>query len=91
MTSSNGEFSCQINLPLPTILTVEDRVAPLTLNRDDVRNKLTGINLVEDIEKAVEWINSDDRISALIVTGAGKNFSSAGLPVCLYSAAGTFF
>ena len=30
-------------------LTLEDRVALLTFNRDDLRNALTGCNLIDDI------------------------------------------
>ena len=39
------------------ILAVDHRVATLTLNRDDVRNELTGTKLVDDIERTVAWIN----------------------------------
>jgi len=60
------------------LLDVRDRVATLTLNRDDVRNELTGTGLVGDIERTVNWINTDESIAALIVTGAGKAFSSGG-------------
>jgi enoyl-CoA hydratase/carnithine racemase len=59
-------------------LTVKDRVATLTLNRDDVRNELTGTRLVDDIERTVTWINANEAISALILTGAGQAFSSGG-------------
>lgn len=59
-------------------LDVKERVATLTLNRDDVRNELTGTKLVDDIERTVDWINSDPSISVLVVTGAGKAFSSGG-------------
>jgi enoyl-CoA hydratase/carnithine racemase len=59
-------------------LAVQDRVATLTLDRDDVRNELTGTRLVDDIERTVEWINADESIAALIVTGAGRAFSSGG-------------
>lgn len=60
------------------VLTVENRVAVLTLNRDDVRNELTGTRLVDDIEQTVAWINRDESIAALILTGAGKAFSAGG-------------
>jgi enoyl-CoA hydratase/carnithine racemase len=59
-------------------LTVTHRVATLTLNRDDVRNELTGTRLVDDIEHTVHWINTDDSIAALIITGAGKAFCAGG-------------
>ena len=60
------------------LLTVQGRVATLTMNRDDVRNELTGTKLVDDIERTVTWINANEAISALIITGAGKAFSSGG-------------
>ena len=63
---------------IDALLTVDDRVATLTLNRDDVRNELTGTKLVSDIEKTVAWVNAEEAISALIITGAGKAFSSGG-------------
>ena len=60
------------------LLEVTDRVATLTLNRDDVRNELTGTKLVDDIVRTVDWINRDETVAALIITGAGKAFSSGG-------------
>jgi enoyl-CoA hydratase/carnithine racemase len=68
------------NLPTlsDALLSVEDRVATLTFNRDDVRNELTGTRLVEDIERTVAWVNASEGISALVLTGAGKAFSSGG-------------
>lgn len=59
-------------------LEIDDRVALLTFNRDDVRNALTGTALVQDIVTAVEWANSSADASVLILTGAGKAFSSGG-------------
>jgi enoyl-CoA hydratase/carnithine racemase len=60
------------------LLQVEDRVATLTFNRDDVRNELTGTHLVDDIERTVDWINREESIAAMVLTGAGKAFSSGG-------------
>lgn len=60
------------------LLTRQGRVAVLTLNRDDVRNELTGTALVDDIERTVDWINRSDEVSVLVLTGAGKAFSSGG-------------
>jgi enoyl-CoA hydratase/carnithine racemase len=60
------------------VLTIEHRVAVLTLNRDDVRNELTGTRLVDDIEQTVAWINREESIAALVLTGAGKAFSAGG-------------
>lgn len=59
-------------------VSVDGRIATLTMNRDDVRNELTGTRLVDDIVETVDWINTDDSISVLILTGAGKAFSAGG-------------
>lgn len=60
------------------LLAIDDRVATLTLNRDDVRNALTGTDLIEDVVKVAQWVNSQDEISTLIITGAGSAFSAGG-------------
>ncbi|WP_366932398.1 enoyl-CoA hydratase-related protein [Propionivibrio sp.] len=69
-------------MPLPQLvdatIDVESRIATLTLNRDDVRNELTGTRLEDDIVQTIEWINTDDSISVLILTGAGKAFPPGG-------------
>lgn len=60
------------------ILVVERGVATFTMNRDDVRNELTGTALASDIVKVVDAINNEPSISVLIVTGAGNAFSAGG-------------
>ncbi|BCG05149.1 enoyl-CoA hydratase (plasmid) [Paraburkholderia sp. PGU19] len=72
------------------LLSVEGRVAMLTLNRDDVRNELTGTKLVDDIERTVQWINAEESIGVLIVTGAGKAFSSGGNIKHMFHREGSF-
>ncbi|MBI1181909.1 MAG: enoyl-CoA hydratase [Alphaproteobacteria bacterium] len=59
-------------------LTLENRVAVLTLNRHDVRNALTGNNLIQDIVDTCTWINATPDVSVLVVTGAGSAFSAGG-------------
>jgi len=59
-------------------LTLQDRIATLTLQRDDVRNALTGTLLIDDIVATVEWVNRNSDISVLIITGEGKAFSAGG-------------
>lgn len=59
-------------------LTLQDRIATLTLQRDDVRNALTGTQLIDDIVSSVEWVNRQSGVSVLIVTGEGKAFSAGG-------------
>lgn len=59
-------------------LDVSDRVAMLVLDRDDVRNELTGTALIDDIVRTVDWINRGAAVSVLVLTGAGKAFSAGG-------------
>lgn len=59
-------------------LAVEGAVAILTLQRNDVRNALTGTHLGDDIIAVAEWINRNKSISALILTADGSAFSAGG-------------
>ena len=59
-------------------IILENRVAIMTFCRDDVRNALTGTNLIDDILKVVEWANNCEEVSVLVFTGLGKAFSSGG-------------
>jgi len=69
---------------------IADRVAILTLNRDDLRNALTGTALVNDIVKAVEWVNGCEDVSVMILTGAGSAFSAGGNVKEMQSRQGAF-
>ena len=60
------------------LFSVDDGVAKLSLNRDDVRNALTGTHLVEDICQAVQWCNDNTDIRCLIIGAEGKAFSAGG-------------
>jgi enoyl-CoA hydratase/carnithine racemase len=57
---------------------VEGRVAVLTFQRDDMRNALTGTGLVDDICAALEWVDANGEVSALIMAAAGSAFSAGG-------------
>lgn len=59
-------------------LEADGRIAQLTLNRDDVRNALTGTGLIDDICATLEWANANPEISVLILTGGGTAFSAGG-------------
>lgn len=59
-------------------LELDGRIAIMTMNRNDVRNELTGTKLSAEIEIVVDWINRHEGISALILTGAGAAFSAGG-------------
>ena len=69
-------------IPLPLLsdatLTLENRIAMLTLDRHDVRNALTGTALVDDIVAVAEWVNRCAEVSVLLITGAGSAFSAGG-------------
>ncbi|MBY4678900.1 enoyl-CoA hydratase-related protein [Marinobacterium arenosum] len=71
-----------IPLPLPSLrdasVTLENRVAVLTFQRHDVRNALTGTQLVDDIVDTVDWCNRNDQVSVLVITGDGSAFSAGG-------------
>ena len=60
------------------LIRVDYGIAWLTLNRDDLRNVLTGTDLIADLEKTVHFVNHEKAISVLVITGAGKAFSAGG-------------
>ncbi|AHI28145.1 enoyl-CoA hydratase-related protein [Marinobacter similis] len=60
------------------LLTLDERVAVLTLNRNDLRNALTGSALIDDIVATADWVNQCDEVSVLVITGAGSAFSAGG-------------
>ncbi len=60
------------------ILTLEDRVAVLTLNRHDMRNALTGNKMIDHIVDTCAWVNACPEVSVLVITGAGSAFSAGG-------------
>lgn len=70
------------NTSLPVLkdanLVRDGRIAVLTLQRDDVRNALTGTALVDDICATLGWANACEDLSVLILTGAGSAFSAGG-------------
>ncbi|MFM9225410.1 MAG: enoyl-CoA hydratase-related protein, partial [Actinomycetota bacterium] len=55
------------------LVSVTDGVATLTLNNPDERNTLTG-PMVEEITAAMDRIEGDSSIGALVVTGAAPAF-----------------
>ena len=61
-----------MNLPQlsDALLVLDQRVATLTFNRDDLRNALTGSALIDDICTVADWVNHCDEVSVLVMTGA---------------------
>ena len=76
--------------PIDSTLTLENRVATLTFNRDDVRNALTGTELIDDIVGTVNWANTSPDVSVLVLTGAGSAFSAGGNVKDMQARAGDF-
>ncbi len=71
-------------------LTLENRIATLTFNRHDLRNALTGSNLIEDIVTTANWVNHEKAVSVLVITGAGSAFSAGGNILDMAERAGDF-
>jgi enoyl-CoA hydratase/carnithine racemase len=61
----------------PVLYEQQGRIVTLTMNRPDTRNALSA-DLVEGIVAALERANADSGVSCVIITGAGKGFSSGG-------------
>ncbi len=71
-------------------IEVSGRVVRLTLDRDDVRNELTGTLLYRAVAGTVDWINNNPDVSVLIITGAGRAFSAGGNIKDMHSRSGAF-
>jgi len=72
-------------------LSLDDSgVATLVLARDDLRNALTGTELIADIVNTCEWINRNHAVGALVLTGEGKAFSSGGNVAEMHERRGMF-
>ncbi len=69
-----------MNLPVlqDCNLQLLGRVATLTFQRNEVRNALTGTAIVADIIRTIDWANSSNSVSVLILTGDGAAFCSGG-------------
>ena len=57
----------------------DDGIARITMNRPERLNALT-YGLVEDLHAALDFVDSQHEIRALIITGAGRGFC-AGLDI----------
>jgi enoyl-CoA hydratase/carnithine racemase len=59
------------------LCSIRDRVAVVTLNRPDARNALSD-RLTPALRRMVRLCADDDRIGALLITGAGTAFCAGG-------------
>jgi len=57
------------------LYSVADSVARLTLNRPEKRNALND-QLIEQLKSSLKKANEDAAVSAVVITGAGKDFCS---------------
>ena len=53
-------------------------IVTLTLNAPDIRNAISGAEMIDALEDACERLNADMSVRAAILTGAGTAFSSGG-------------
>ena len=72
------------------VLSISGRVATLTLMRDEVRNELTGTALSAEITAVAEWLNGDDEVAVLVLTGSGRSFSAGGNVKHMQARSGSF-
>jgi enoyl-CoA hydratase/carnithine racemase len=71
-------------------LTVRAGVAQLVLERDDVRNELTGTGLATEIADVVRWTDRASEVSVLVIAGSGKSFSAGGNVKDMHDRAASF-
>ena len=70
------------------LVTIEDRIATVTINRPDTLNAIN-VEVHRELEQIWGVIDADPDIDAVIVTGAGKAFSAGGDIKRMQARAGT--
>jgi len=68
----------------------EGHVVTLTLNRPESRNPVSEPEVIDALVRAVERINADVTVRAVIITGAGSAFSSGGNVKHMHDRSGMF-
>jgi 2-(1,2-epoxy-1,2-dihydrophenyl)acetyl-CoA isomerase len=59
------------------IYDVKERICTITMNRPDVLNALN-VDLIHDLDEAVQTAADDTDVKVVILTGAGRGFCSGG-------------
>lgn len=59
------------------LLKVESRIATVTINREQLANAMDHETLGEIVD-AFDWAGKSNEVGAIVLTGAGKHFSSGG-------------
>ena len=62
------------------LLTIENHVATLTLNRPKVLNALN-IQLITELDAALDELRQNDTVRAILITGAGEKAFAAGADI----------
>src|SRR5258708_7684077 len=65
-----------------------ERIATVTMNRAEVHNALN-TQLLNDLKAAFTELSEDEKLSAVVLTGAGKSFS-AGADLAMMQAAASY-
>ncbi len=60
------------------LVDIEDRVATVTLNRAATRNPISDMPMVDALVGLFQKLDADQDIGAIVLTGAGKAFSTGG-------------
>jgi enoyl-CoA hydratase/carnithine racemase len=62
----------------PLLYEQDGGVVTLTMNRPEIRNALSGSDMIDAFVEAAHRVNADRSVRAVILTGAGTAFSSGG-------------
>lgn len=54
------------------------RIAVMTLNRPEIRNAISSLDIIEEIESVCDLVNNDISINVLIITAKDPAFSAGG-------------
>lgn len=60
------------------LVTENNHILTVTLNRPDIHNAMSHTGMVEEIERVCNYANTNSNIRAMIITGAGKSFCAGG-------------
>ena len=72
------------------VCAVDGHVATLTLNQPDLRNPITDVDFVDAFVERCAALQADMSVRCVIITGAGKGFSSGGNLKHMRDRVGTF-
>lgn len=77
-------------MPDPLLYDQDGHIVTLTLNQPETRNAITDVAMVDAVCAAAERIRADLSVRCVIITGAGKGFSSGGNLKHMRDRSGTF-